>query len=400
MTTDPAVGKARALLAAGRTRDALAILTAHVASAPDDAEAWCLIAQGHIAADDWRTAEQASSSAIRLEPESEWAHRLHGIALLHQGYFTPARRSADEAVRLAPWSWQGHHLRANVDIDASSIDDRTYDAVRRTLELAPNEPAAHVLNGRLALAMKNTKLADHEFREALRLDPDNAIARNNLAVVQIRRRRWGSAGSHLIAALRLDPHSELLARNLRGLLRAWALVLDLLVFVGAWILLSATSGHTVSDGTIQVGGGIYNVPSVGNLTLPGGLVVTGLAGGQYQLPDLSYPTTHHVAASGHPGAVTGIAAAVALLFLAAVITIRRSLGRNAWTILRSALRADRMLLLTVATATTGVLLLVAAAALGMPLARVLVIISLVYSVVAGLVVRLRRRRSTPAPDLR
>lgn len=204
-----------------RWDDALRALGAHIAHAPDDAEAWRLLARAHLGQGDSGSALAASRRAIALDPESDWGYRLLSLALTGASDYDKARDAAKHAVRLAPMNWQNHYQRASVDVSARAIDEETWAALRQTAGLAPDEDVGHRLTGLAALHTKKLRTAAAEFREALRLNPQSAEAMNDLGVVQSRRGNYPSATTSFMSALRTAPTDPHYIDNLRRMVRMW-----------------------------------------------------------------------------------------------------------------------------------------------------------------------------------
>jgi DMSO reductase anchor subunit len=100
---------------------------------------------------------------------------------------------------------------------------------------------------------------------------------------------------------------------------------------------------------------------------------------------------------GRPAALTIVAAVVLLIALALLFAVRRSIGRATGPVVLAALRTDRALALTLFACLLGIGTLVAAAAVGLPLARDLLVCALVLDIAATVITRLmfraERRRS-------
>lgn len=221
MSEDPAVARARALLDAGRSQDAISTLGPYLASNPDDVRALCVLAQAHLRLSDGERALVAAQAAVAADPGEEWAVRLLSSALVTQGRYNEARWMADEAIRLAPNQWRCHAQLAGVDVAAKTITTSTRRAAQRVVELAPEEADAHLVAGNVALADTKYRAAAAAFREVLRLDPSNASAHNNLGVVALRRRRLGQATSFMVNAAGIDPMSPNYVANIGVAVRAW-----------------------------------------------------------------------------------------------------------------------------------------------------------------------------------
>ncbi len=253
----------RNLIGIGRYDEARAALGSAIASDPDDVELHGLIALAFIGLDDAPSALQAANAVVRVAPDDEWGHRLASIALSRMGRYDDALLAAAEAVRLGPHTWQTHarFAEAAVDVRGRLLD--ALAAAQRAAELAPNEPGVQVLLGITHHARSEFEDARAAYQRALSLDPDDATARNNLAVLD-GSLRLGNQTRGFLAALRSDPGSELIQQNLEAFLPGVFLRLWLAFGTGLVIALLVTiRGASLDDSD----------PSVASYTLLGSLLI-------------------------------------------------------------------------------------------------------------------------------
>ena len=120
--------------------------------------------------------------AIRVDPSFAVAHDSLGYLRLRQKRFDDAARHLAEAVRLDP-SIADAHASLGAALQMLGRFDESIAAYQRALEFPRNAQSPAVRNSYGAsLAQRGrTREAAAEFREALRLDPSNQDARNNLA---------------------------------------------------------------------------------------------------------------------------------------------------------------------------------------------------------------------------
>jgi tetratricopeptide (TPR) repeat protein len=233
------IARARSLIELGRFQEALDAL-ASADGAQLDTQGLCLGAQANLGLGRLDDARRLAEAAARSAPDEEWPVRLASVAALRQGHYPAARYLAQVALRLAPNQWRTLMQVAQTDASARAVTQDSWSAARRAVELAPNEPETHLTLGNVALADRDFRQARRCYLEALRLDPDNLSARNNLSVIDMRRQRFGRAAAGFRAAARVDPRAELPIRNFRAALAgALGRLCLLLMFTG----LIGTSVH-------------------------------------------------------------------------------------------------------------------------------------------------------------
>jgi tetratricopeptide (TPR) repeat protein len=108
-----------------------------------------------------------------------------GAALAHDGRGDEAIRAFRRAIELDPRAPDPHRNLAAVLLDRRDIPAAVQHA-ERAVSLAPGDAAARDLLGIAFAAQGRPDLAAQQFREALRLDPTNATAREHLEQVLAR----------------------------------------------------------------------------------------------------------------------------------------------------------------------------------------------------------------------
>lgn len=187
------LGRAQALLAAGRPDDAIAEVGAHLAEYPDDPWAMLIGSDAHRQAGHAQDALRLASSAAARLPDDPDAWRVLAHALAAVGRRDEGLNAAIRCADLAPNEWASH---ATVSILAAEIPRRRDMAIQAGItacRLAPEEPQAHFVLGNAYLEKQNWKAAEHEYRAVLALDPHDEGAQHNLAVVQLQRDPHGAA---------------------------------------------------------------------------------------------------------------------------------------------------------------------------------------------------------------
>lgn len=217
----------------GRPAQAHALLVEALAQQPDSAELQALTAQSLIEDGHPRSAILHAERACALAPDRAWHHRLR--ALSHEALDRPheALKAAKEAVRLDPRDWNNHAIFSRLAADAVSNAPIAREAAARAVELAPWAADAHFAVGYAAQRAGKRRVARAAYRRVLEIEPDHPAAHNNLGVLT----RLGPAASapwHL-RALRADPQDQIARRNL-ALHPQQMWLLTLLVGVGCTVV--------------------------------------------------------------------------------------------------------------------------------------------------------------------
>jgi tetratricopeptide (TPR) repeat protein len=253
--------RASMLLEIDRWREALGLLSSHLASNPDDVRALCLAAHAHAGLEEWAACVAASRRALALDPDDEWAWRL--LSEGHEGLGEhDASRSAAERARAAePDEWRTYARIVLADIAADRLSTATERAALEAVRLAPDEADTHFLYGNVALQQQRYELAERAYRNALQISPQHAGAANNLALARLRQGDTGAAAATFVDLLADDPRNDLARSNV--LVTADAVVgrVQLLLFAalfGSGYLLVAigrdlSHGATGADPAFVVG---------------------------------------------------------------------------------------------------------------------------------------------------
>jgi tetratricopeptide (TPR) repeat protein len=220
---DADLQRARALLDVGRFEQARVALGEYLASSPQSIEALCLLARSHQLGRNYHEMLHAADQAVAAAPGSEWAHRLRSIALGKLRAPAQALTAARRAVELAPYAWQPYVIMVDALLASGGSDARreAYQAALHAQRLAPHEPEVHNSRGRVFQAISDPGAARRAYQEALRLDPQNPTARNNLAIVELRQGRTTLAGERLGEVLADRPTETLYQENARTAARTW-----------------------------------------------------------------------------------------------------------------------------------------------------------------------------------
>lgn len=178
---------------------------------PDDAKAWALLAAALQAQAKWLDSEEAILAGLKADPESAWLHRLRSGYWLHACRNAEALEAATESCRLEPSSPLAHHQVSTV-LAAMGKKKEARAEAEQAVALAPADGYYHRALGDLLLD-GDLPGAEACYREALKLDAEDALALNNLGVALQRQKKRIDAAVCFKAAVLLDPTMKVAKEN-------------------------------------------------------------------------------------------------------------------------------------------------------------------------------------------
>lgn len=217
------IDRAQQLYDLGRAAEALEVVSRILAGKPDDAEALRLAALCLSAVGRQDEAVGTARAAVAADPDSEHGRRVLSHMHYKRGEFRLAANIALEATRLAPNEWRGHMLLARCVCHFDP--QRAIAPAELSRELGPDSPDTHFACALTYQAVGREQDARAAYLKVLELNPQHAMALNNLAVLDRSAHRWSRALRGFRRALSSDPHQELARRNIDSILlsRVWRL---------------------------------------------------------------------------------------------------------------------------------------------------------------------------------
>ena len=206
-----------ALMASGKTDEAVAAFGRAVAARSEMAEAHNYLGNALQAKGDWEGAMGCYRRALALRPDYASAHNNLGVALQHRGRLDEAVAAFRQAVAV-----QGDFVAALNNLGgllaAKNQPDEAIPLLRRAVQLWPDSVAAHINLGTALQQAGQIDQAIAEFRAVLLLRPDFADGHNNLANAHKEIAQWPAAIAAYRRAVELQPDNAALHSNLIGAL--------------------------------------------------------------------------------------------------------------------------------------------------------------------------------------
>ena len=189
--------KGEALLAGGK-KGQLEEATQHYEKAtalyPKFLQAQLRLGTTYMDLQQWDKAEAALRRAVEIDPKAANAYLALG-ELYHQQKKGPeAEKALQDGLAIEDRSWQGHltlgrvyydmALKVKDDAQSRPLLEKSYEQVKRALDLNPQLAAAHLLKGNLLMRVRRAPDALVEFEEYLKLDPKGPMADQTRAYVE------------------------------------------------------------------------------------------------------------------------------------------------------------------------------------------------------------------------
>jgi tetratricopeptide (TPR) repeat protein len=212
-------GLALALRGRRKFHDAAAEYRGAIQLWPGFSEAYAGL--GALLCDDmheYAEAEKSLRTAIRLRPDSAYAHDWLGVALRHQGKLDEAVAECREAIRLEPRNPYAHS-NLGVVLQGQGKRDDAITEHRTAIRLKPDYALAHY---NLGIALKDQGKVDDAitaYRTAIRLKPDDSHTHNNLGLVLMEQGQPDEAIVEFREAIRLEPGNASAYNNLGAALK-------------------------------------------------------------------------------------------------------------------------------------------------------------------------------------
>ncbi|MGC5289146.1 tetratricopeptide repeat protein [Micromonospora sp. DT231] len=298
--------RAQLLAELGRHDEAVGELTYGLALQPDDVAALTALARVHLAAGRPAEALTAADTAVAAAPEAFPPLVVKGMALADLERYPESAATADRILALGPADAYAQWSAAALLADARN-GQPALNAAWRGVELAPEEPQAHLVLSLVAARLNLFDLAERAYREALRLDPRVAEAGHDVGVLRLEQRRWSQALAQVAETVAITPSRIDSPRTLaHGLHR-------LVLYGAGWSLVAAVLVAFAASAS----GGFSRVLAV-LAALTGGIVVWQLAA---RLPGLTRTVLPALLHSDRAIALSiyAVAAAPLLLLVYAVV---------------------------------------------------------------------------------
>jgi tetratricopeptide (TPR) repeat protein len=216
MDPTSALERASVLCDLGRWDDAAGHLATILANDPHNEQGLGLMARAQLGQKAYDQALQTALAAISENPENDWPHRTASMALTRLRRDPEAQAMARTAVRLAPHEAHCHRVLAQALAWNGSDLGEARAAADRAVSLAPHDADCHTAVGLVALTEARNDEAIAAYQRALALEPDNAIARNGLAKLQLMTRpdRLAQVAALFADLVGSNPREEVGRRNL------------------------------------------------------------------------------------------------------------------------------------------------------------------------------------------
>ncbi len=145
-----------------------------------------------------------AQQAVHLAPEVPYAHFVFGRVLDHLDRFQEAEQAANEAIRLDPDYVDAYALLASIHLQQEHWEESLASA-ERGLQVDPEHVGCINLRARALIKLGRKDDSSAALQAALLRDPENAYTHANRGWVEMERNNPQEAMLHFREALRLNP---------------------------------------------------------------------------------------------------------------------------------------------------------------------------------------------------
>ncbi|MEV4344241.1 tetratricopeptide repeat protein [Actinoplanes sp. NPDC049596] len=244
--TAGSIARAAAQFQRGDAAGAAELLAPVLAAEPDNVRALVLMTHAQLALKKPELAHEVAHRAVRTAPESAEALSALSRALTGLERHGEAVAVAQAAAGIEPHNAYRHNRVAWALLGAGHRAVEAEHAARRAVELDPHEADFRITYAMVMKQLNRTDRARQALRDALALEPQNAVAQHELATLDVVHRnpfalgRLARGASGLAGALRADPGQQaskfMLDVALQRFLVYTAIVLALLAYIGWRVL--------------------------------------------------------------------------------------------------------------------------------------------------------------------
>jgi tetratricopeptide (TPR) repeat protein len=230
-----------------------------LAAEPDNVRALVLMTHIQLALKKPEPAYQVAHRAVLVAPESAEALGALSRALTGLDRHRDAVEAAGRAAQLEPENAYRYNRLAWALLGDGNRPVEAEHAARYAVRLDPNEADFRITYAMVMKQLKYLDRARQALRDALALEPDNAVAQHELATLDVVHRnpfalgRLARGASGLADALRADPRQQaskfMLDVALRRFLVYTAVLLAILAYVGWRMTEFSVGGARVLAGT-------------------------------------------------------------------------------------------------------------------------------------------------------
>jgi len=209
-STDRAIiGKmVKSLIASDQLDQARQVLESGDVKAPPSAELLANLGNIYARLGQLRKADETLHQALSIDPELAQTYNLLGMVPEQEGDYAEAVRLYREAIRLRPDLAEAHNNLARRLAAMNQYKEAEFE-FKQAISAAPGFAEAHHNYGLFLVATtKSDSRSEAQLREAVRLDPGNAIFHSDLADLLTERKKETEAIHEYHEALRLNSNLD------------------------------------------------------------------------------------------------------------------------------------------------------------------------------------------------
>jgi tetratricopeptide (TPR) repeat protein len=213
------INRAEVLLEQNRTQHAISELKQALQMDPDNAYAYALYARCHYRNGEYKEGLEKMQKAISIEPDESYYFYLRAFAYYHLSQATVAVTDLSKAISLYPYNAEYFGLYAFILIEQRNFE-LALEKANEGLELDPENLTSLNARARALNKLKRTDEAFETMQDALSAAPESDFTHVTIGFNHLEKGRHKEAQQHFREALRLSPTLASAKEGLKESLKA------------------------------------------------------------------------------------------------------------------------------------------------------------------------------------
>lgn len=275
MEIEKSLRKAEHLLSQDRFGEAQNEIKNYLAAHPQDVEGLVILAQTHMGLGEDQKADQVVDDVLKLDASNPGILYLKGVTQARLGKRRTAMKFLDNALAFYPDMVEAHGAKSVIFFEEAKFEE-SLEAAKAGLEINPQDDLCLNQVSRALLKLGRTDQKIEADRQALRNNPMNPDTHATIGYGELENGNIKKAKEHFREALRLDPNNAFARQGMMHAIKSTNLYYRLFLKYIFWMqsLNSQTRWAVVIIGYLLIRGLSSYSDQLGPLSAFAGIIIT------------------------------------------------------------------------------------------------------------------------------